>query len=142
MKITGPIPEHIRRLMPPDDRRACAAPTMDEQNARHEHKRETKLQHDMVALLGHMGIVVNVSRTDRRKTDKKGWPDLTFAVQGLACGVEVKTATGQRTPEQVAVMERMAANGWRVAVVRTLGELREFVLKAGGRPGGGECGVS
>lgn len=59
-----------------------------------------------------------------RASGKKGWPGLTFAVAGLACAVEFKSATGQLSRDQIECMGNLAGNGWRVAVCR---ELSEFV---------------
>lgn len=126
-RITGPIPERIRRMMPAADRQACAAPTVAETAAKQAPRLERDIQKQLVSFLRVNDVMVNVSRTDRRKTDVVGWPDLTFAWHGIPCAVEVKLPGEKPTAEQERVMAAMANNGWRVAVVRSLAELVEFL---------------
>lgn len=92
--------------------------------------REARLQAACEQWLTHHGIVF--LHLSCRAREKKGWPDLTFAVGGLACGVELKSATGALTEEQRSILEELTACGWRVAVCRTLDEFCEFVKRVKG----------
>jgi len=51
--------------------------------------------------------------------EKQGWPDLTFVINGQPYAVELKGPTGKLSTDQRAVLGRMKANGWDVAVCRT-----------------------
>lgn len=70
-----------------------------------------------------------------RAREKAGVPDLIFAVDGVAFGVELKTATGKLSEAQKATLEHMAANRWRTAVVRSFDEFRGLITT--GQPTGG-----
>lgn len=107
-----------------------------------EPKNERELQAQIVAYLRARGIEVNVSRTDKRTTHVKGWPDLTFCVQGsrcywetytAACAWEIKFGKGKLSPEQEKLAARLTAapNCWRFRVIRSLDEAREELSELG-----------
>jgi hypothetical protein len=101
----------------------AAKPAVD--TAKHHKGRESLLQRDCEQWLQLHGIeYLHISPMGR---EKKGWPDLTFAVNGQAVGVELKTATGKLSEDQEDCHARLRANGWEVAVCRSLGEMRELV---------------
>lgn len=56
--------------------------------------------------------------------EKKGWPDLTFCFWRnyvlFPCAVELKSAGGKLSKDQVDCLSRMKRNGWRVYVIRSL----------------------
>ena len=62
---------------------------------------------------------------------KPGFPDLVLPVpspagwHGLA--IEMKSATGRTSPEQVGWMDRLADSGWKVAVCRSADEARDTI---------------
>jgi len=126
MKIVGPIPDHILRLMPKADRPSGVL-TFKEIGEKREDRAEKTLQNNIANLLRQRGIVFNYSRMDRRKTDVTGWPDFTFAVNGRACAVEVKRPDQVPTPDQFAVMSAMIENGWMTAVVHSEAEFIKFM---------------
>ena len=118
-----------------------AGVTMQEIETKHAFRREKELQERCVAMLRLRNIVVNVSRMDKRKTDKTGWPDLTFSYppnpkpetqnqkrHGIPCAIECKLPGCHPTPEQVKVMAQMLDNGWFVRVVTSEEQMLE-VLK-------------
>lgn len=118
------LPDAFLSKMDKADRKALgkAGVTNAEAEAKQAFRREKELQQRCVALLRLRNIVCNVSRTDRRKTDKVGWPDLTFAFprtkqHGIPCAFECKLAGCHPTPEQVRVMQQMMDNGWVVRVI-------------------------
>ena len=89
--------------------------------------REARLQAACEAWLSQHGI--EYLHLSPRAREKRGWPDLTFALGGRACAVELKSATGQLSQDQKELLDRLAGNGWLVAVCRELSEFTEWVRK-------------
>jgi len=130
------IPDHIIRLMSPADRSALgkSAVTVEEHAEKAGDVAEKILQEQMIALLHHRGITPNWSRMDKPKTDRVGWPDLTFAIPskngfGIPCAVEVKRPGKTPTPEQIEMMEMLVENGWAVRVITSLVGFRDFLTE-------------
>lgn len=115
---------------------------VEETLAKADAKSEKELQRQIVNLLWLKGIEVNVSRMDKRKTDKVGWPDLTFAVctnlsgwplHTYACAWEVKLpgkhlASHQRLAGTCLVT---SPNAWTHRVITSVDQALEE-LKAMG----------
>lgn len=63
-----------------------------------------------------------------RAREKKGWPDLTFALKLFPCtypvAVELKSKSGKLSQDQVRVLTQMHENGWRVFVMR---DMKSFI---------------
>lgn len=91
-------------------------------------RRECDL-HDQVYtwLTQHQGLCVGHARTDKKCTFTVGWPDLTFAIKGKACAIELKTSNGKLSDEQIQTIEAMTKDGWTVRVCRNLEQVRDFV---------------
>jgi len=53
-----------------------------------------------------------------RGREKRGWPDLTFALEGRPIAVELKSQSGKLSEDQVKCLTEMKANGWEVYVLR------------------------
>jgi len=145
-------PASFLKCMSPADRKSLgkAGQTPAETFYKAEIKNERDLQRLIVNLLRLRGIEANVSRTDKRKTDRIGWPDITFAVvnnqppayyhrdhewelyQIIPCAWEVKFGSGALSPEQQDMLLKLATppNAWRVKVIRSvdeaLAELKEL----------------
>lgn len=121
MTIRDPIPKHIRRLMPKEDRADMgkAAMTNEEAQAKLDGRREKELQENIASLLRQRDIVFFWQRMDRKTTGTVGWPDFTFSVGGKACAFEVKLPKGHLTGEQMQMHIAMMKNGWLVRVVRS-----------------------
>jgi len=66
-----------------------------------------------------------------RAREKTGWPDLTFALRREPIAVELKSERGRLRDEQVTMLKRMKANGWRVYVLR---DMAVFVDLLNGEP--------
>jgi len=133
-RLTGPIPDHILRLMAQKDRPAGnAGLTLAEAFARESRRNEATLQRNIVGLLAQRGITVNWSATHKRKTDKIGWPDLTFAVKAKGTrwaapvALEVKLPGRHPEPHQQRVLDALAAQGWVTGVVRSEREALDLV---------------
>jgi hypothetical protein len=122
MAIRGPIPEHIRRLMPGEVRRELgkAAMTVPEIEAQNAIKLERQLQDGIAGYLRLKGVTFGQSRMDRRTTYTVGWPDFTFVVNGRACFLEAKLPGEQPTDKQVEIMAGLEKAGAFVRVVHSL----------------------
>ena len=90
-----------------------------------ERGQEARLQHECEAWLSYRGV--EHLHLSPRAREHAGWPDLTFAIAGTACGVELKTRAGKLSLAQSDCLSRLRDNGWRTAVCRSLDELRDFV---------------
>lgn len=140
-----PLPDNILRRMSKEDRNPMgkAGVTMAEGDAKQTLKSEKELQQQCVAILRQRGIICNVSRMDRKKSDMVGWPDLTFSLKRtvgipghtvyplhkvpLPCAFECKINKEQPTEEQAKVMAQLMENGWEVRVVRSLQEFIDII---------------
>lgn len=128
MTIRGSIPEHVRKLIQPEDRGELKAPTQPEADAKFNLKREKELQENIARLLTQRNICFFRQRMDRKTSGTIGWPDFTFAIRGLACAVECKSPHGgSLTQEQNSVLLELSRNGWRVLVCRTEDWLLQFI---------------
>lgn len=134
------LPENILRRMSAADRKSLgkAGLTRADCEAIAEAKNERELQKQIVNYLRLQGIEVNVSRTDKRTTHKKGWPDLTFAVQSLGATSianvwEVKFGNGKLSLEQAQLAFALTTppNYWRFRVIRSLRQAREELKELG-----------
>jgi len=116
--------------MDPADRKRLgkAGITMKEAIEKAEVKQEKDLHEQIVAYLEqHHGVKVGHARMDKKSTFTEGWPDLTFSINGKACALELKVGKKKPEPEQMACMSDMLVDGWRVQVVRSLEEVKQFL---------------
>jgi hypothetical protein len=125
------LPDSFKRCMERGQKKALGKSglTMQEIDAKNEAQSEKELQKQIVGMLQLRGYVVNYSRMDKRKTDKVGWPDITFCCQGHMVCFEVKTASGKVSKEQEMVKERLLAdpNKASVHIVRSLDDAKNTV---------------
>lgn len=117
------IPQDILLRMRPEDRKATGQLTPQEITDKHAVKLERDLQRQCETYLTRHAI--EYLHISHRAREKKGWPDLTFSVDGTPMAIELKTATGTLSDDQVRVLAAMRRNGWSVHVVRSY---QEFVL--------------
>lgn len=131
---TTVLPEHILRLMSPEDRRRCgpAGLTAGEAAARAEERAETQLQEEIATYLRLREI--EYIKTDPRKRSPLpgGWPDFTFAYRGVPCALEVKTPAGAKRDtdherEQRRRHDAMKRNGWLVLIVTGLDQVKHLL---------------
>ena len=73
-----------------------------------------------------------------RAREKKGWPDLTFVVNGYPLAVELKSATGTVSDEQTDMLTGMRENGWHCYVLRNYKDFWH-ILDSYMRKQPGEC---
>ena len=116
------LPERIRKQIPVHERKDQTDATPGEWV-----ESEKVLQNQIANYLRLNGITANQSRMDKRKTDVVGWPDFTFAVNGIPCVVEVKRPGESLTDDQKRVSSLLRENGWRFEVVTSIPELRDFL---------------
>lgn len=120
------LPNKFLTCMADADRKAGgkALQTLDEAQARLEGRAERELQNHLANLLRLYGIEANRSRMDKKKTDRVGWPDFTFAAKGRAIAWEVKIPGKGLDPEQVKCIAAMRSepNCWHVEVIHSVEE--------------------
>lgn len=129
------LPDKALRCVPADVRKTMgkSGQTADEAAAACVAKRESELQTQIEQMLNREGIFVVRQRMDRKSNVRLGTPDLIFSVrhQGhysdhrpVPCAWEIKMPRQKPRPEQVAAMEAMARDGWRVAVITSYDQAR------------------
>ena len=123
------LPNHFLEKMDPAERRKLgkAGMTAAEALAKAEAKSEGDIQKQISNWLLLHSIAFYRAAMHKKTTGRVGWPDFTFAINGLACAVEVKFGNSDPKPAQKETMRAMKANGWRVAVVRSLQETISFI---------------
>ena len=88
---------------------------------------EKIIQKAITSCLDRLGIPHICPPMYMRSTLPVGWPDLTFVVKGIPYAVEVKTAVGKRSKEQIEMHERLSRHGWHVHTVRSLDEFLKVI---------------
>jgi hypothetical protein len=123
------IPDNILRLMPKEERERLgkAGITRDEAVQSAEAKNERDLQDQIQAFLQIREIIVGRQRMDKKSNMIEGWPDIVFCYRGIPWAWEVKLPGKEPEPHQQACLEKMRANGWRVAVVSSVSHARELI---------------
>lgn len=137
------LPNHITRLVSPEDRKKLGLETAEETLAKGEAKSEKALQRQIVNLLRLKGIEPIVSRMDRPTSNNAGTPDILFSLHSVACAWEVKVpkfplnsqyAFSQLSEQQIAMREKLISlpSCWRwrliTSVEMALAELKEMGL--------------
>ncbi len=117
--------------MPEAERRrlGVAGQTVAECVAIADDKAELDLQGDIAQYL-RLHEIEYIKPDGRKKSPlPPGWPDFTFSYRGVSIAMEVKTATGKLSPDQVALHPKLAGqpNCWRVVVVRSLQEVQSLL---------------
>ena len=113
------IPEHILAKMSPRDREeisraagsANAGRTASECEEIQINRREKEAQKEISQFLRISGIEFICPPMNRRSALPEGWPDMTFARNGVAIALEVKTNGNTARKSQKARHEAMKANG-------------------------------
>lgn len=125
--------DQITRLLSPADRKAAGVKTAAESRKDAIQRSEKDLHKEVRNLLNLHGIPFCEARMDRKSSITIGWPDITFARDGVPIAWELKFL-GSLSPEQVAVKERMEKHGWHYRVIRSLTEAREHLRELAGEP--------
>jgi hypothetical protein len=119
------LPQNVVNKMDPADRKRLGVRTRHEDNLRWSERAEKQLQEQVAALLDRNDIVFIRPPMNRRSTLPSGWPDFTGAYNGIPFAWECKTGDAVCSDDQVHMQAKLLANGWRVRVIRTLGEAQE-----------------
>ena len=129
------LPPNILKCMNQEARKQLGKAGMlsEELSAAESLRYEKKLQEQIKALLRRLGIEANVSRMDRAKTDRTGWPDIVFAINGHAVAVECKSPEGKLTEEQEQLRITMTSkpNCWKYFVVRSYDQMTAVLRSLG-----------
>lgn len=102
---------------------------------------ERELHREIAAILALNCITYGHARFGVLCHYTPGWPDFTFAINGQAWGVEVKTSSGKLDPKQVRILARLREEGWRIAVVRSVEEVRALLSGVQSRQASGADGL-
>jgi delta-aminolevulinic acid dehydratase/porphobilinogen synthase len=129
MKPRHAIPDNIARRMRPEDRAELGIETAAEAVERGEARLEADVQRACESWLLRHGVPY--LHLSFRAREKKGWPDLAFPWRGRFVAVELKTATGKATSEQLECLAAMARHGAVTAILRGYEAFVEFVEAIG-----------
>jgi hypothetical protein len=86
-------------------------------------------QREIAQYLNMLGIPHINPPMNKRSQLPLGWPDFTFAAQGVPFAVEVKVRGRQPRPEQATMLGKLASAGWRTAVISGAADLKDFMRK-------------
>jgi hypothetical protein len=123
------IPDSILSRIQPQDSKADL-PRLDitgRITADANIKIERQLQNQIHSWLRLKGITAIRSRMDRKTSNNKGTPDFLFAIGGRAVAIECKMRGLHPTIEQQKMLVALENDGWRVAVIHSLDELRSVL---------------
>ena len=104
---------------------------LETEQTKADEKQEKQLQTTCENLLRLRGI--EYLHLSFRAREKCGWPDLVFALPqgddrpGIPMAVELKTARGRLSDDQVKVLTRMQANGWCVRIIRSFEDFKRLL---------------
>ena len=126
------LPDSLLKRVSPADRKAARLPPplsefVAKAKAKSDVKREKELQNQIENFLRLRGITPIRSATHRETSNNKGTPDFLFAVIGRAVAIECKLPGQEPTADQQRMLQALASDGWRVAVVYSLDEARSVV---------------
>lgn len=109
---------HISSKLSGADQKREKVKPADESRREIINRSEKDLHKEIRQLLNLHGIPFCEARMDRKSSITIGWPDVTFARDGVPVAWELKFL-GSLSPEQVSVKERMEKHGWRYRVIRS-----------------------
>jgi len=112
-------------MMNPTDRQALGVLTPDERRHKGEAVVERYLQRLCEQELSRRRI--SYMHLSFRAREKIGWPDLTFCLHGRFVAVELKTARGTVSKEQVAILADLERNGALTRVIRSFEDFRDLL---------------
>ncbi len=117
-------PNHILKAMNPNDRKALGkrGRTQEEILSQTTAKGEGELQGNLINLLRLRDIAYLSVRFGKRTRITVSWPDITFCYEGVPVAWEVKFGKEKPSDEQKAMHVRMARDGWKIFIIRTIQE--------------------
>lgn len=119
------LPPNLLRCLSPEDRKKLgkAGVLPEEAQAKADGRREKELQRACASILRLRNAWFDVSRMDRKTTNQVGRPDFICCVRGRFVAIEVKTPTGNLSPDQERVIAHIKENGGEVFVVHNEAEM-------------------
>lgn len=125
------LPENILKCMSPETRSPLgkAGKTSAEAIAKHEYGQERKLHQQIKQLLDIKNLMYVYSRTDKRTTVSKGFPDFCiFRPNSSPMMVEVKVGTNKLSEDQLIWAKKyFECTSGLVFTVRSLEELKALI---------------
>jgi hypothetical protein len=128
MGLSGPLPDHILRLMAPADRpRGKAGKLMSELL----DKEERDLERDQHKIFWNYcllkDITVDYHNPTKKTTNRKGWPDFPCYKDGRVLFIEFKSLTGRLSKDQKERREELERQGFKYVVVTAASDAIEIV---------------
>jgi len=121
---TGRTPEQAQELQTGSNQ-GKEAPKPTKADLRDEKRLQTLCEQEL-----HRRDIAYLHLSYRAR-EKKGWPDLTFALFTYPIAVELKSETGRLSQDQIECLTLMRENGWKVYVLRNI---KDFVDMLNGHP--------
>ena len=128
------LPDHILSKLSPADRQQIsqaaghpnAGLTANEAREKAMQRSEKEAQHEISQFLRISGIEFICPPMNKRSQLPEGWPDATFARNGVPIALEVKVWGQKPRPEQNARHDAMRRNGWQVYVVSGAADVKDI----------------
>lgn len=134
---TSHLPQRIVDLLSPDDRQEYALhighPNAGRSSSEIEQKitgrAERELQNQVRQYLNQKGVSFICPAMFRKSELPLGWPDFTFAYQGIPVLWECESLKGELRESQERVVVQLIRNGWRFRLIRSLEQARIHLRK-------------
>lgn len=125
------LPNHILRLMRPEDRASLGkgGMTADEAARKWQKGEERKMHQVFEADIRRRGWPYLHSRMDKAPTIRKGWPDFSVFNGPRAVCIEFKAEGGKLDQEQKECIAELTAAGVPVLVAYDLQSAIDFAVK-------------
>lgn len=134
MRIEGPIPDRILKMMDPKDRpKGVPGMTSSEIRSVAVDKAEKELQQEIVNYLNFKRIKFINPAMHKKSGLPKGWPDFTILFTDRpAVFWECKRIGGALRPEQITHRDELQSLGFEWRLIRHLGEAKAHLDELGG----------
>lgn len=123
------LTDKLAAMIQEPDRKANRILLPEERDAKAAAGEEKQLQRDAENYLRSAKGIRFVWHEVNSRGNRAGVPDLLFCFAGHAVGIELKTCDGKTSDAQDRVQEEMAYDGWRVAVCRSIPEIKAFLAQ-------------
>jgi hypothetical protein len=114
--------------MDPKDRKIIHQKTARETNQDAIARSEKELQEQIASLLRRHDIPYIRPAMFKKSSLPKGWPDFTFAHEGIPYAWECKIPGKEPTQEQLNTLIWMTNHGWAVSVIISLQQAQNILL--------------
>ena len=121
------LPDNIRRLMDPKQRKALGLQTNEEIDEGLNAKEELEHQKMLEAWCRQRDLPIWHSRTDKKTTNKLGTPDFCLVYRNRVLVVEIKGPRGTLSPAQKDFADRLSRSGTQLHVTRSFQESRTLI---------------